>query len=437
MAPSSVRDVERPDRLVQAFAGVLFVVTAGSLLVPRGAALLLGLLGLAALVVHLRQTSGAKGIRAETVGLPLAADPLTLALLAFAGYAALTALWSKNPLLTLGKAAWLGVVVVTANLVIGVMARQGPVARELLGRAFLVGFAVGAAVVMVEVLSDQALTRALYNMLDILRPASRKHVIEKDGVIVSIGRYVTNRNIGALNLLLWPALLAALVTGTRGAAAFAALMVYAVALAATLLSEHESSQVAILLAAAVLVIAFYLPRFGRPLVAAGWAAAVLGAIPAALIAYQAELYKAAYLPTSAQARIVLWHFTASETLKQPVLGVGAASTKAIDEEQKPAAQKLPDQPYAQRTGQHAHNVYMQTWYELGAVGAVLLLVAGVLLWRAILRLPGRAQPFALAGFASAMVIAAFTWGLWQEWYQSLFGLAVIGMALCARDAGDA
>jgi hypothetical protein len=71
---------------------------------------------------------------------------------------------------------------------------------------------------------------------------------------------------------------------------------------------------------------------------------------------------------------------------------------------------------------------------MGAVGAALLLFAGLAALYAIGALPVFAQPFANAAFSSAMVIASFTWGLWQEWYIALFVLAFSLVALAARAA---
>jgi hypothetical protein len=42
------------------------------------------------------------------------------------------------------------------------------------------------------------------------------------------------------------------------------------------------------------------------------------------------------------------------------------------------------------TGRHAHDLFLQTWYELGVVGALLMAIAVAL---SISRLPFEAQPF--------------------------------------------
>ena len=124
--------------------------------------------------------------------------------------------------------------------------------------------------------------------------------------------------------------------------------------------------------------------------------------------------------------------------KAPLLGVGVASTKELDEARAPVAEKPADFTYPLRTGRHSHNVFMQTWYELGAAGAVLLLALGLAAIRTLARLPVRNQPFAFAGFVSAVLIGSFSWGIWQTWFLAAYGIwaVMLGLALKgARRAG--
>jgi O-antigen ligase len=74
-------------------------------------------------------------------------------------------------------------------------------------------------------------------------------------------------------------------------------------------------------------------------------------------------------------------------------------------------------------------VYLQTWYELGLVGATLLLIAGVLCLRAISALPNAAYPFALATFAVCAAELATSWEIWQRWFFMLYILAWFCLAL--------
>jgi O-antigen ligase len=78
---------------------------------------------------------------------------------------------------------------------------------------------------------------------------------------------------------------------------------------------------------------------------------------------------------------------------------------------------------------HAHNSFLQTWFELGAVGALLLMMAGLgLLWQ-IRRLDPDLQPFAYAIFATAGPYLVASYGMWQIWYVALFGLIAVLFAI--------
>ena len=89
--------------------------------------------------------------------------------------------------------------------------------------------------------------------------------------------------------------------------------------------------------------------------------------------------------------------------------------------------------YPWRSGPHAHNVFLQVWYELGAVGARLFCALGLAVLAAIARAARPAQAYLAAGFASASVIGAFTWGLWQPWFLAAFVFSAM-LAILAAEA---
>jgi O-antigen ligase len=88
---------------------------------------------------------------------------------------------------------------------------------------------------------------------------------------------------------------------------------------------------------------------------------------------------------------------------------------------------------------HSHCIYLQTWFELGAVGALLLTAFGLSVIAAIGRLAPRTQPYAYATFASSAAMAAVSYGMWQAWFITSFALTavlcVLGTRCLARDDG--
>ena len=83
---------------------------------------------------------------------------------------------------------------------------------------------------------------------------------------------------------------------------------------------------------------------------------------------------------------------------------------------------------------HAHNIFLQTWYELGAVGAVLFSAIGAVAWALLSRRPAALQPYAFASFVSAVLIGAFSWGMWQTWFMAAYAIWVMLLALALEVA---
>jgi hypothetical protein len=73
------------------------------------------------------------------------------------------------------------------------------------------------------------------------------------------------------------------------------------------------------------------------------------------------------------------------------LGIGADFTPTVET-------TPPEQPdgfvFWRTTGQHAHDIFMHTWYELGVFGAILVAITSAVIALCILLLPATAQPYA-------------------------------------------
>ncbi|MGB6346321.1 MAG: O-antigen ligase family protein, partial [Methyloceanibacter sp.] len=138
----------------------------------------------------------------------------------------------------------------------------------------------------------------------------------------------------------------------------------------------------------------------------------------------------------ARARIIIWEFTAERVLERPWLGIGADSTPAV----KAQSEARPDWPkgfvYKRTTGQHAHNLFLQVWYELGFLGVILAAIAGAAVLLRIPLLAWEAQPYAAASFVMFAVMATFAWGIWQIWLMCAFALLPLYLCLAAGALGD-
>ncbi|MGZ4988631.1 MAG: hypothetical protein ACXWBP_11330, partial [Limisphaerales bacterium] len=81
---------------------------------------------------------------------------------------------------------------------------------------------------------------------------------------------------------------------------------------------------------------------------------------------------------------------------------------------------------------HPHNIYLQTWLELGAIGAVLLLIVGLAAIWQMRFLPPALEGSAYALFAVSSMIGLSGFDLWQSWLLAALAFAWAGILLAAR-----
>jgi O-antigen ligase len=197
-------------------------------------------------------------------------------------------------------------------------------------------------------------------------------------------------------------------------------------------SEHATSKIAFIGAATTFVAFQFYPVAVRRTVTWGWIAIIIFVVPLALVGYQEGLYLSAWLPGSAQHRIVIWGFTAQQIPKAPILGAGIATSRTLSESQRESAPFAPGSHFQLTTGWHTHNAYLQTWYEAGAVGAIFLLTIGLLVLKLLACAPPQAQAYLYATFVTCALMAASSFSLWQPWFMASFAfVAAFGMVASA------
>ncbi len=335
---------------------------------------------------------------------------IALALVLFAGYAALTGLWAPHAGQAITRALYLAGLVPVA-LVIGwhlstaTDAEQRPVQLAL-----ALGAAVGSALVAFEFATDMPL----------FRWANGHHGAEP------MYRFVKNREVSATTLLMWPAI--TILAGRIGrwpAAGLGLLQASNV-----WLSSSGASTLGLAVGAVVAVAFRAAPsvtvRAAAVAMVAGWALA----LPIALGLERAGLADAEWLASSMRHRVEIWRYTAETTLDRPFLGHGIAATRNLDV--SGVSSRFMDDPTASVLTLHPHNAILQVWLELGAVGAVLGLALTLALARPLARERTREAAFGLAAGTTALAIAATGFGLWQGWWMAM--LVITGLAILASGA---
>lgn len=350
-----------------------------------------------------------------------------------AAYVGLSALWGADP----GGAAEKGLLVLGAALVSFAAAAAIPHCEETELRRAALAFALGtlcaALFVLFEIATDAAATRFLLNHVALLKPSSFKHMTAVDGRITKIKLSELNQNVAIVTLCLWPGLLALRAVEDRVRRLAAGALLLAPIAAAILLSDHQSSQLALLFSVPAFLLARRWPGAVLRTLAALWCLGFVLVLPADFLAYRAGLHLAPWMPTSFKARIIIWEYTAERVLERPLLGVGATSTPLLAESRE-TADKPEGFVYPRNTGRHAHDLFLQTWYELGLIGVLLVALAGAAIALRLLLLPLAVQPFAAAAFATVMGMASFAWGMWQTWLVCAVGLVALYFGLAAEGA---
>ncbi|MFZ4809455.1 MAG: O-antigen ligase family protein [Hyphomicrobiaceae bacterium] len=348
-------------------------------------------------------------------------------------WAAASALWSPDPAAALQKGVVLvGLVVLTA-LGAERLTTSDP---ERLHRALWISAAAvvaGTCLVAIELVTDQWIYRTVLSMLPGLAATMKKHVAMQDGLVFRVSESEINRRTTLAIALCLPAfgLLYA-----AGPARWRTLLTGAglIAVVGILLTAyHQSSQAAILAAAITLALAGLSLRWTARMLAVAWIVATLLVVPMVTGAYRAELHKADWIFYTARHRIVIWDFMAERVGNAPLRGIGAEAARVlhetVDRETLEAHQR--NAGVGVSTALHAHNIYLQVWYELGAVGAALLCAAGLALLGTATRLAPGTQRLALAQFAVTATMAAFSYGLWQAWFQVAFAIGLLGISAIA------
>lgn len=147
-------------------------------------------------------------------------------------------------------------------------------------------------------------------------------------------------------------------------------------------------------------------------------AVLLLAMPAAvkLSPTPIELARHWLAPGGIQHRLLIWHFALDNVLEKPLTGWGFNASRAIpgaDDEGFIVSHERGNL-YAQKNMPlHPHNLALQLWLELGAVGAVLGAAVAALLALAAGR---TGQPRMLAALLSLSAVAMVGYGAWQSWW---------------------
>ena len=358
----------------------------------------------------------------------------SLLAIAFFGYAGLSGLWAQSPLVPIGHALAAGLCFAGAGVMAHALLCEPRRNIFHIGEGLWIGLFAGLAYLFVELLSHQTIKLHMYNAFGFgpgnLRPPS--FFVWKDHRLLWIAPDDLKRSIAPVTLFMWSGLLAIRGTAPWRHARWMMPLLFILAASVVFSSVHSTSKGALIGGALIFSLASWRRDWSERLLRFGWVASCLAIIPMALFLHRINLQSAPWVQSSMQHRIVAWNYTAQQTLKAPVLGIGAGmmyelfGSQVIENEPESYDPRLP----------HAHNIYLQTWFELGVIGAAFLTLIGLAILDRIHRLGPRVAPYGQATFASATIIASSSYGMWQAWFVSMFAFAVMLFAIAVRTTID-
>ena len=340
---------------------------------------------------------------------PSAPPGLAWPMLALLGWAAISAIWAPDAGRALEGVLRLGATLALALLAADVLRHEPP--SDLLQRAAAFGIAIGIAAALADDLTGNALRAGVRGL-------------REWGVALSFGL----KNAASIIALMLP-----LGVFARSLPRAMRIALGAAGGTVVLLLPGESAKLAVLAGLGAGMAAGFAPRLTRQGLGVTAALAVL-ALPWLLGAVLPRDVGA--LPESAAHRLLIWDFTADRIAERAWLGWGMDASRAI-----PGGSGNPDAELraafgltseaaarwfagAQLLPLHPHNLALQVWLELGAVGALLVALLLALLARA-------ARSSAACGcFAAGLVIAMLSYGAWQYWWVA--GLLLAGVTLAER-----
>lgn len=139
------------------------------------------------------------------------------------------------------------------------------------------------------------------------------------------------------------------------------------------------------------------------------------------------------LPGSWQHRVEIWHYTARKIADKPLLGWGFDASRTLGGTtqfvlEQPDGAKI-TYPGISLLPLHPHNGILQVWLEMGAAGALLVMVMIYGIGQSlagIVREHGRfGGAMASAVTASALSLSLLSFGQWQSWWQASLWLSAV------------
>lgn len=363
-------------------------------------------------------------VRNRTFPWPLGRG-ITIAVLAFIAWGALSRWWEATPGLALPRTGQIAALIGAGIVALAAASRLDGAGRRWVAWCLTAAMLVFFAVILVDLLSKGAIDDFVMRLRG--QAPSKFHVLSHFKIGISV----------------FGILLAPLLVWYWRQRNWAAVVVLPLGLAGCgLVVGSNTGLVAAILAGLILPLA----SCRRRLVAAGLAVVLAAGFLATpvVIANMPPLFELAgktrFLPNSMFHRFAIWKFTSERIAEHPVIGWGLDASREL-----PGGNSYVKLPAwggdvvmdveGLALPLHPHNLFLQVWVEIGGVGALIMLAGALILVSRLSRSP-RSGPAGLAMLAGALVVGASSFGAWQAWWLACQWLFAVYCVALTGDDGD-
>jgi O-antigen ligase len=297
-------------------------------------------------------------------------------------------------------------------------------ARERIRSSYLMIFPLIALYVATEALSGMAIRNSLTQLFPVLMPRPHHMTVAADGS-VRLNAYMLNRNVAVLICLFWPMALMARAGLASTPQRITIAAGTALCVLAIIAGNHGSSKLALAASTLIFCLALWRYMLSYRLVQTVWTGLCLLVVPVALSIGHTQLHRAEPLPYSTAHRLLIWSETARAIIQHPIIGAGSGATRIINAAGSKSEVRTPRFVFPAGLNLHAHNIYLQTWFELGAVGAILLWLIGLRMLGWVAAQTARVQPYLLAAFTTGAALGSTSYAYNDPWFMASLSLIAI------------
>ncbi len=338
-------------------------------------------------------------------------------------WATFSAAWSGDPERSIRQAIELIAIVGGGFVLIGGLPRLNPSEVRYIGTMAAWGAALGLALFAIDIGSNQAIRRLLFD-----EPAR-------------YGRAILNPAATVAALIIWPVCYYLLQRSW-----LIAIAALAVCVGLLVVAESGSALTGLFTGTLTMILITIAPYIMTRVLAISQCLMTLFA--PVLITFLSGRMLAqpdhATWPSTGVHRLYIWQFTGEKIYERPLTGWGLDSARAIPgggQRLVDVNPGLPAETYGGMTVMplHPHNAGLQIWLELGLPGAMTLAALTVALLFSVPRVgPDRLGKGAVAAtLIAGLTLCSLSYGVWQAWWLCALWLGVALVRITMASSTDA